>query len=61
MPLKLDATYRCDWVRENNGIVQSIWVPLEDNPHDSYPILINSTRAQGIPQVNDTQRFIALA
>lgn len=54
MPLNLDAIYRCDWVRENNGVIQSIWVPLIDNPHDAFPILINSTRAQGTPKVGET-------
>ncbi len=51
MPLKFNGFYRCDWVRENNGVIQSQFVP-KDQPFGE-SMIINSPREQGVPKVDE--------
>lgn len=53
MPLKLDATYRCDWVLENNGVVKSLWLMGGNRPHGPFYMIVETPRDDGVPQVGD--------
>lgn len=59
MSLKIEATYVCDWVRENNGVVQSVWVPAQQTS-ESYPVYMNTPRENGVPRVGEIIQLRAL-
>ncbi len=61
MPLKFEATYVCHWVRQNNGVVQSIWVPADDRAKEVHPILINTPIESGVPKVGETGTILLRA
>ena len=52
MPLKLNEQYRCDWVRENNGTVQVMLMPV-GRTKDAYPLISNSPKESGVPKVGE--------
>lgn len=51
MPLKVDTTYICDWVLENNGVVKSLWLRTGD--HGPFYMIKETPREDGIPEIGE--------
>lgn len=53
MPLKFHELCRCNWVRENNGVIQASFTPGRESTNSTDPILTNTPRENGVPEVGE--------